>query len=168
MAGARIVLGGEIDVASGKELEDTEGRLLKAINGARESRPIYRKIPMAAGSATGPDLLASPAVCPQDKEWHLVKIALGIDDDHTTLSGASAALYVANNPSLDLLQCEIPGISPIPYFNDIGEKRVIIHPGQTIYIVGYGITAGHQIWATLTVAEHLIPSVEAMYAGIRG
>lgn len=154
MAGARIVLGGELDIASGQELQDTENRLHDAITGIASEKPIWRKVPMAALSAAGPDMLASPIGPSEGKVWHITRLAIGVDDDHTTLSGASAALYVASNPNLDLLQCEIPGISPLPYFNAIGDERVIVMPGQFVYIVGYGITASHQIWATYTAAEY--------------
>lgn len=184
MAKALITLGGEIDVASGEELQTGlldvkrhNERLIKS------ERPLYRplmgSIPNAAAGTNTAYFSQTP---PSWAEWHVLSYAIGINDDHSTASIAGTPQTFNNIP---LAASGVASYNNNPFGVNItiagGTVSAIAINGTNVGATSgtFFVPAGGTVTVTYTVAPTTfttslnafatptptVPSLASLYAG---
>lgn len=144
MAKAKIVLGGEIDVATGDELSN-------GLNGLRDdmksslSKPkrIMRPLSAAvqfAGITSGTSIQVVGGRPAAGRLWVVTRVTVIGADDHSTITNAVAALYVGDSSNVGLSQCVRPG-QAIPFFDTSNEHAFIVHDREDLFINVTAVTA---------------------------
>lgn len=125
MALIKLALGAEMDLATGDELADSTRSILEAQQAANQ---LYTPLPRI-NSGTGVVLLGSP---PNGRTWNIVSLLLLGTDDHTSVAGATVALYVGNPANAPLSDCINPGQS-VPMAVTFARHCHWVFPGETLY-----------------------------------
>jgi hypothetical protein len=144
---ARIVLGGEIDVCTGEEMEKVKGDLLGAIDKNKPSdkrfilRPFFGSGVVPASGPLQIDLNpVGPAV---GRIWNIVRLTTLVDD-HTAQAGVTVAWYKGDNVNVSLSQCFQPAMSvpsTLAMSKDIEWQTI----DERLFALVYGATAGANV-----------------------
>ena len=161
MAGARIVLGGELDIASGREVSDAKDEILGVLRHKPDEKPIWRKA-QAAGT-----IAASPVVIPlvpdgpaSGRTWNITQlIALG-SDDHTTLTGVSVSWYVGDPANPDLTGVIYPAM-PVTGQATFSKSVLWNHSQESLFGIVYGGTVGQGVLLIARMGEYVDDAIEA-------
>lgn len=150
MALARIVLGGEIDVCTGEEMDGVKKDLLGAIEKNKPSdkrfilRPFFGSGVVPASGPLQIDLNpVGPAV---GRIWNIVRLT-ALVDDHTAQTGTSVAWYKGDNVNVALSQCFEPAMavpSTLPLSKDVEWQTI----DERLFALVYGATAGTNVTLT--------------------
>lgn len=137
MANARIALGGEIDIASGKELDSGLKSLRDSMNGVlAKPKRIMRPLSVAqtfSGIAVGDTLQLSAGTPAAGRIWVVTRILVLGSDDSTAVTGALAAVYIGDPANVGLSQCVKPGAA-IPFIDTQNEHSYVVHDRESLFI----------------------------------
>lgn len=150
MAIAKVMLGGEIDVASGGELDSAKESILgKLSEGSKpKGRFIDRRLyGSGVAPATGLFVIELYPIGPATgRIWNLTQIVT-LQDDHTAVNGVSVSWYLGDSSNVSLGQCIKPAMSVPADFEF--SKDVIWHDkNEQLFGVVYGAAAGTQFVLT--------------------
>jgi hypothetical protein len=158
----RLALGGTIDVATPAELDDAvtglQGHIDKKFASQKSGKFIWRDLsasissPFSGGGSIQLPLVPSrPAT---GKVWSVRRFTLLGNDDHTTVSNITGALYAGDPANFNLTQCIIPG-QIIPYFNTFGTGSMPLKNTADLFVnfVASGTVAFQTLVASVTVIE---------------
>lgn len=71
----------------------------------------------------------------------------------TVTSNVSAALYGGDPFNPNVMQCKVPGMQPLPYWNEWGDARIVIKPTEYLFVNFYNVVAGSLLWANVEIDE---------------
>lgn len=165
MTTLKLAGGVEVDLLTGKDLDDGIGKMLGGLRSHSENgRPIFQsrwaaQMTPAAGSSTTVLDLGKPR---SGRAWNLAYLTVTGDDDRTVVAGASVASYVGDpdNPTLHGLIDPANG-SVVPNSAAFGEKQVWIHDDENLFVIVYGAPNDQQLAAVARVIDYPASAVEA-------
>lgn len=155
MAEFRVAGGLMVDIASGAEVRDGTDRLVDAITGTAEKKPIYQTrfaaaVTPGAGATTTILRLGRP---PTGRVWNLVYLTLTGADDRTAVAGALAASYVGNPDAPSLHGLIDPGRA-VPTSQNYGPEEIWIHDGEELFVIVYAAPINTQLSGVARVLEY--------------
>lgn len=145
MANARIVLGGEIDVASGDELKSGLKSLRDEMRqGSGKVKRIMRPLAKAVSGLNLTQGQTAQVVMPRPSAgriWVVTRVVVLGDDDFTAKTGVVGALYVGDDANLGLSQCVRHGTT-IPFTTTENEHAYIVHDREAFILNVTATAAG--------------------------
>lgn len=165
MGAVRFALGAEADIVSGDELDDAVSGLHDAIKRhgyQREQEPIRRPISgsaIAAGSTTGDKLELIPAFPAQGRLWNILLLRGFDTTPHNTVGTESWDLYLGDPANPDVATC-MDSVTGTPAKFTYSRKVFWQKPGESLFFLVFGATAGNQLIATGRIEEYIDWNVE--------
>lgn len=158
---AHLQLGAELDIASGKEVEEGFASLAAKL-GKVPPRPTYLSF-SASRLGAGVIVLGSP---PSGRIWNVVTVTLVGNDDTTVVANARVAVYVdSQEGNLSLANCRIPGLA-VPAFTAISKGTLWAHSnGAVMANVSGAVATTDQVVATISVLEWRESDIEDITPG---
>jgi len=137
VADARIVLGAELDIASGSEVESGFAALRADMksSGSKPKR-IMRPLSQALSGLTMSNgntqqlVIGRPSA---GRVWVLTRVTVLGDDDHTTKANVVAAVYIGDDANVGLTQCVRHG-TPVPFTTTENEHGYVVHDRETLFL----------------------------------
>lgn len=136
MADARIVLGAELDIASGSEVESGFAALRADMKSNGKPKRIMRPISQSvsglalSNGQTVPLTLGSPS---SGRVWVLTRVTVLGDDDHTLKTNVVAAVYIGDEANVGLAQCVRHGTA-VPFTTTENEHGYVVHDRERLFI----------------------------------
>jgi predicted nucleotidyltransferase len=137
VAEARIALGAEIDIASGKEVSSAFDALradMKGFGGKpkRIMRPLSQAVSGLALNTGGVTqlIVGRPAA---GRVWVVTRVTVLGDDDHTVKANVVAALYIGDDSNVGLAQCVRHGTA-VPFTTTENEHGYVVHDRETLFL----------------------------------
>lgn len=137
MADARIVLGAELDIASGSEVESGFAALRAEMkNSGGKPKRIMRPLSQAVSGLalsngnTTQLVIGRPSA---GRVWVLTRVTALGDDDHTAKANVVGALYVGDDSNVGLAQCVRHGTA-IPFTTTENEHGYVVHDRETLFL----------------------------------
>lgn len=173
MAEFRLALGGTVDVATTEEMNDAitglQGHIDNKLAKLKSDRWTWRTIQGSGASAFSSggsiQIPLTPDRPATGKVWSLRRITVLGNDDHSTVTSLTAALYSGDMYNVNLAQCIIPG-QTMPYFQTFGNNSVPILSTDSLF-VNIEATASvtyQQFVISASVQEWDDPAIEVQYA----
>lgn len=158
---AHLQLGAELDIASGKEVEEGFAGLAAKL-GKVPPRPTYLSFSGSRFGA-GAFVIGSP---PSGRIWNVLTVTLTGNDDTTVVANARVAVYVdSQEGNLSLANCRVPGLV-VPSFLSISKGTLWAHSnGSVMANVSGAVAATDQVVATISVLEWRESDVEDVSPG---
>lgn len=145
MANARIVLGGEIDVASGDELSSGLNALGADIKGSMgKAKRIMRPLSKAVSGLNLTQGQTVQVVMPRvsaGRIWVVTRIVVLGDDDNTTKTGVVASLYIGDDANIGLSQC-VRHATTVPFTTTENEHAYVVHDREALFLNVTATAAG--------------------------
>jgi len=136
VADARIVLGAELDIASGSEVESGFAALRADMKGSSKPKRIMRPLSQAvsglalSNGQTAQLILGSPSA---GRVWVLTRVTVLGDDDHTLKTNVVAAVYIGDDANVGLTQCVRHG-TPVPFTTTENEHGYVVHDRERLFL----------------------------------
>jgi hypothetical protein len=161
MAKAKIVLGGEIDVATGDELSSG----LDSLRGDMRStlakpKRIMRPLSASLTGAQVPTVLGANAQLvigrpAAGRVWVVTRLTVIGSDDSTALTNLVGSLYIGDDSNVGLSQCVRHGTA-MPFTTTENENAYVVHDRETLFlnITGTGAVTATQVVANVLAWEY--------------
>ncbi|MGH2877873.1 MAG: hypothetical protein ACRDRL_16270 [Sciscionella sp.] len=154
MALIKLEAGAEVDIATGKEVQDAADQLRADICLPVLTRRIYKAATIPAGFS-GTTFLIEVGHPTTPVVWDLRTLAVLATDDHTTVANVAGAIYVGQDAAgvMSLLDCVWPGLT-VPSA-DRYNAQVVVNHNERLYLnlAGTALAAGQQYTVTGLVIE---------------
>lgn len=161
MANAKIVLGGEIDIASGNEMQSGFDALRSDLKSAtvkarRILRPLTRAVtlPALTQGQSAQLIVGRPD---SGRTWVITRVTVLGADDHTALPNWYAAVYIGDPANVGLGQCVAPA-AQVPFISTQNEHAWTVHDREDLFLnitaIGQDQAAGQVIVTTIQAYEY--------------
>lgn len=157
MANARFVLGAEVDIASGDELESAVSAIRSDIKGSGKPKRIMRPLSASLTGAQVPAVLGTVAQLvigrpAAGRIWVVTRLVVIGADDNSAMTNLVGAVYIGDDSNVGLSQCVRHG-TVMPFTTTENEHAYIVHDRETLFL---NVTATGASTVTQVVVNALV------------
>lgn len=155
-----LSLGGEVDIATGKELAETAAGLKSEMRKGWSSKPIYDTRAAAANMPAAGEMFLDLGSPQTGRTWNVLGITTFGPDDNTVVANAKVALYCGDPDTPAIVGLKVPGLA-VPTFQSFSDKVVWCHDNTNVVAGVTGAAAGTQVGVLVHIADYRTEDISA-------